>query len=131
MTNNSESAKPYIIEFEHRDGYLYARPQAQQDSLEISVGYWTDIAAYCVANGFSRLLVERDVATHNTLSDTYEVVSKVHEVGLTDVKIAFVERRPEHLEPDLLGETIALNRGVHCKVLENISQAEEWLLSQK
>lgn len=131
MPKSSKPAKPYVIEFEHREGYLYARPQAEEDSLDISVGYWTDIAVYCVENGFSKLLVERDIGTHNSLGDTYEVVSKVHEVGLTDVKIAFVERRPEHLEPDLFGETIALNRGIYCKVLKNIKEAEEWLLSKK
>jgi hypothetical protein len=41
-----------VVEFEHRAGYLYARAQAQKDSLEISVGYWTDIATCCKENGF-------------------------------------------------------------------------------
>jgi len=67
--------------------------------------------------------------TANTLGDSYEVVSKVHEVGLTNVKIAFVDRRPEHIEYDLFGETIALNRGITCKVLKKTTEAEAWLLS--
>jgi hypothetical protein len=129
MTKGSKATKPYVVEFEHRDGYLYAHAQAEKDSLDISIGYWTDIATYCKENGFSKLLVERDVGTYNSLGDTYEVVSKVHEVGLTDVKIAFIDRRPEHLEPDLFGETIALNRGIYCKVLKNVGEAEAWLLS--
>lgn len=129
MAENLEATKPYVVEFEHRAGYLYAHAQAEKDSLEISVGYWTDIATYCKENGFSRLLVERDVGTANSLGDTYEVVSKVHEVGLTNVKIAFVDRRPGHMDPDLFGETIALNRGITCKVLKNTTEAEAWLLS--
>ena len=129
MAESLESTKPYVVEFEHRAGYLYARPQAEKDSLDISVCYWTDIATYCRENGFSMLLVERDVGTANSLGDTYEVVSKVHEVGLTNVKIAFVERRPEHIDPDLFGETIAFNRGISCKVLKNTREAEAWLLS--
>jgi hypothetical protein len=130
MKKGSKATKPYIVEFEHRDGYLYAHAQAEKDSLDIAVGYWTDIATYCRDNGFSRLLVERDVGTQNSLGDTYEIVSKVHEVGLTDVKIAFIDRRPDHLEPDLFGETIALNRGIYCKVLKNFGEAEAWLLSK-
>jgi len=129
MAENSKATNPYVVEFEHRDRYLYAHAMAEKDSLDISVGYWTDIATYCKENGFSLLLVERDCGTKNSLGDTYEIVSKVNEVGLADVKIAFVERRPEHLEPDLFGETIALNRGVICKVLKTIKEAEEWLLS--
>jgi hypothetical protein len=126
---NSSKVNPYVVEYEHRGRYLYAHAMAEKDSLETSVGYWTDIATYCTEKGFSMLLVERDCGTRNSLGDTYEVVSKVHEVGLSDVKIAFVERNPDHLEPDLFGETICLNRGIFCKVFKNIKEAEEWLLS--
>jgi hypothetical protein len=69
------------------------------------------------------------VGTVNTLGDTYEVVPKVHEVGLTNVKIAFVDRRPEHIDSDLFDETIALNRSITCKVLKDTTEAEAWLLS--
>lgn len=129
MAKSSKATKPYVVEFERRDGYLYAHAMAEKDSLDTSVGYWTDIATYCKENGFSRLLVERDCGTKNSLGDTYEVVSKVNEVGLADVKIAFVDRRPGHMDPDLFGETIALNRGITCKVLKNTTEAEAWLLS--
>jgi hypothetical protein len=63
MSKSSKATKPYVVEFEHRDRYLYAHAMAEKDS------------------------------------------------------------------PDLFGETIALNRGVICKVLKTIKEAEEWLLS--
>jgi hypothetical protein len=129
MAENSKATKPYAVEFEHRDGYLYAHAMAERDSVDTSIAYWTDIATYCIAKGFSKLLVERDCGTCNSLDETFEVVSKVNEVGLSDIKIAFIDRRPDHMEPDLFGETIALNRGVICKVLKNFKEAEEWLLA--
>jgi len=119
----------YLIQFEHRDGYLYAFAQGKEDSYEISFGYWTDIATYCRENGFSKVLVEEDFETDTSVIDKYELMSHGHEVGFTGIKIAFIDRHPEQLKDNQFGETAALNRGLITKVFSNIQEAEEWLLS--
>jgi hypothetical protein len=129
MTKSSKENKPYTVTFKHCDGYLYAYAQGKEDSYEISVGYWTDIAMYCKENGFSKVIVEEDFETDTSIIDKYELMSHGHDVGLTGVKIAFVDRHSEQMKSNQFGETAALNRGLIVKVFSNIKEAEAWLLS--
>ncbi len=128
MDKNSKE-KSYTIRFEHRAGYLYAYGHALKDSFDTSVGFWTDIAAYCKDNKFTKVLVEEDFATDNSMIDMYEIVSQAHKLGFTGIKIAFVDRHPDQMKTNLFGETVALNRGLIAKVFSGAKEAEEWLLS--
>ena len=129
MTSKSEETKPYVINFEGRNGYLYAYAQAEKDSYEISLDFWTQIAQRCKENDFSRVLVEEDFGTDNSTIDMYELVSQGHQIGLTGLKIAFVDRHITQIDNNLFGETVARNRGLFAKVFTDIREAEEWLLS--
>ena len=129
MAKASKENKLYTVKFEHRQGYLYAYGKAEQDSFEVSLGFWTEIAAYCKANHFSKVLVEEDFETDNEIIDTYEIVSQGHKVGFTRIKIAFVDRHNSQMNNNLFGETVARNRGIQGKVFSNIKEAEKWLLS--
>lgn len=125
----THTTERYLIQFEHRAGYLYAFAQGKEDSYETSVGYWTDIARYCRENGFSRVLVEEDFETDTSVIDKYELMSHGHEAGFTGIKIAFIDRQPDQMNDNQFGETAAQNRGLITKVFSNIKEAEEWLLS--
>ena len=129
MTKSSKENKSYSVTFEHRPGYLYAYGKAVKDSFEISLGFWTEIAAHCKANNFSKVLVEEDFETDNEILDTYEIVSQGHKVGFTRVKIAFVDRHNSQMNNNLFGETVARNRGILGRVFPNVEEAEKWLLS--
>jgi hypothetical protein len=129
MAKNSKENKPYIIKFEHREGYLYVYVQAKEDSFDVSLDYWTEVTKYCKKNSFSKVLVEEDIGTDNKIIDTYEIVSRGQKVNLAGIKIAFVDRYPEQMESNRFGETVARNRGILVKVCPNIKEAEEWLLS--
>lgn len=96
MDKNSKE-KSYTIRFEHRAGYLYAYGHALKDSFDTSVGFWTDVAAYCKENKFTKVLVEEDFATDNSVFDMYEIVSQAHKIGFTGIKIAFVDRHPDQM----------------------------------
>jgi len=128
MKKNSKE-KSYTIKFEHRAGYLYAYGHALKDSFDTSLGFWSDIATYCKDNKFTKVLVEEDFATDNSMTEMYEIVIRGHELGFTGVKIAFVDRHPEQMNTNLFGETVALNRGLVVKVFSSAQEAEEWLLS--
>jgi len=129
MTSKLEETKPYVIKFEDRADYLYAYAQAPKDSYEISLDFWTQIALRCKENGFSKVLVEEDFGTDNSTIDMYELVSQGHQIGLTGVKIAFVDRHLTQIDNNLFGETVARNRGLFAKVFTDIKKAEAWLLS--
>ena len=128
MTSKSEETKPYVINFEGRNGYLYAYAQAEKDSYEISLDFWTQIAQRCKENGFSKVLVEEDFGTDNSTIDMYELVSQGHQIGLTGLKIAFVDRHLTQIDNNLFGETVARNRGLLAKVFTDTKEAEAWLL---
>ncbi len=129
MAENHGEEKPYKIKFEQREGYVYAYGQAKQDSFDTSLGFWMDIAAYCKENHVSRVLVEEDFGTDNSMMDTYEIMIQGQKIGFIGVKVAFVDRHPNHMDTNLFAETVALNRGLIAKVFSNIKEAEKWLLS--
>jgi hypothetical protein len=129
MTENSEEKKSYKISFEQREGYLYVYGNAKQDSFDTSLGFWMDIATYCKENNISKVLVEEDFGTDNSMMDTYEIMIQGQKVGFIGVKVAFVDRQPDHMDTNLFAETVAQNRGLIAKVFSNVEEAEKWLLS--
>jgi hypothetical protein len=50
-------------------------------------------------------------------------------MGLAGVKIAFVDRHPDHHELNLFGELVSTNRGLFCKVFRDLKEGEAWLVS--
>lgn len=129
MEQDSKGHKPYTIKFEHRAGYLYVYGQAPKDSFEVSLGFWKEVAAYCKEKGCSKVLVEEDFGTDNSMLDTYEIMNQGQIVGLSGIRIAFVDRHPEQMNNNLFAETVARNRGIIGKVFSSIQEAEGWLLS--
>ncbi|PKN53560.1 MAG: hypothetical protein CVU55_00090 [Deltaproteobacteria bacterium HGW-Deltaproteobacteria-13] len=128
MTESSEETKPYAIKFEHRAGYLYVYAHAEKDSFDISLGLWKDVASYCRANGFSKVLVEEDFGTDNDMTDAYEIMAEARNVGFGGIRIAFVDRHPDQMDSNLFSETVVRNRGISAKVFATVKEAEEWLL---
>jgi hypothetical protein len=88
-----------------------------------------EIVAYCKENSVSKVLVEEDFSTDNSMMDTYEIMVQGQKIGFIGVRIAFVDRHPDYMNTNLFAETVALNRGIIAKVFSNIKEAEEWLLS--
>lgn len=129
MAETPQQGKPYFIKFEQRPGFLYVYVQGQKDSLDISIAYWTEILEFCEGKNVSRLLVEEDFATDNTLFDTYELISRGQQTSMAKVKVAFVDRHQDQMKTNLFGETVAYNRGLIGKVFSDVGKAEEWLLS--
>jgi hypothetical protein len=50
-------------------------------------------------------------------------------MGLSGVKIAFVDRHADQHEQNLFGELVATNRGLYCKVFSDFNEGENWLVS--
>ena len=95
----STGEKPYSISFELRPDYLYARVSGDSDSYDISNAYWTEISEECAKHNVTKLLVDEDLAKPmESMSDVYHGASERSFMGLSSVKIAFVDRHPEHHE---------------------------------
>jgi hypothetical protein len=119
----------FNMNFEHRDGYLYAYAHAEKDSFKTSFDFWLEIARRCKVGGFTKVLVEEDFDNDLSMIDMYELTSQGHKIGLTGIKIAFVDCHISQIDNNLFGETVARNRGILGKVFTDIKKAEAWLLS--
>ena len=128
----SDGGKEYTITFELRPEYLYAYVKGDADSYDISHAYWSEIAVECAKHQVKKLLVDEDLAKPmNSVSEVFQGAAERAFMGLSGLKIAFVDRHPDHQEQNLFGELVATNRGLFCKVFENLQDAERWLTSEQ
>lgn len=126
----TEFNKPYEITFEHRSEYLYAYISGEKDSYEISRQFWLEIAAECNKNGCKKLLVEEDIVEPiPSLTEVFQGAAERSYMGLSGIKIAFVDRYIDHHEQNMFGELVATNRGLFCRVFSDFEQGEKWLTS--
>ena len=117
------------IRFEERSDYLYAFISGKKDSLPIALEYWQRVIDECYRRGFKKLLVEEDFPNQISTMEMFAVTSAIPQMVSTYLRIAFVDRRAEHDDLNVFGETVALNRGVDCHVFAELSDAENWLKS--
>jgi hypothetical protein len=126
----SDGGKEYTITFELRPGYLYAYVKGDADSYYISHAYWSDVSVECAKHQVKKLLVEEDLAKPiNSVSEVFQGAAERAFMGLSGLKIAFVDRHPDHREQNLFGELVATNRGLFCKVFDDVQEGEKWLIS--
>ena len=127
----SSGGKPYSITFEVRPQYLYAYVKGDSDSYEISNAYWTEVSAECAKHDTRKVLIDEDLAAPvDSRSDVIKGAAERSYMGLAGVKIAFVDRHPDHHEENLFGALVSTNRGLFCKVVNDLKEGEEWLLSE-
>ena len=128
-TNNSAAA--YAVRYEERDGYLYVFVEGPAEQLEASIETFSAIAQECKDRGFKRILIEEDLGTNLEFVDMYNFASQVPEMGFRGIKVAVSDRHIDHLEDNLFGETVAVNRGTLVRVFSDVNEAEKWLLSDE
>ena len=57
----------------------------------------------------------------------FEVCSAFPEIGLIGKKIAFVDRHADHDYGNQFGEIVAINRGIHAMIFNDVKDAKKWL----
>lgn len=117
----------YDLHCEVRGSYLFAQVRGEADSFEISLGYWKEIATELRRSGLRRVLVVEELKAPSSAVDTFEVASRLAEIGFRGVSVAFVDMELDHLPDNLFGENVARNRGVNGRVFNNLALAQEWL----
>lgn len=120
----------FSVAFEHRPGYLYALVTGERDSYEISRAYWLAVSEECAKHHVTRVLVDEDLRRPiESMNEVFQGAAERVYQGLSGVKIAFVDRHPDHHEQNVFGELVASNRGLFCKVFNELKDGEAWLLS--
>ena len=119
----------YEISFEARNGYLYVCSRSPVGDLHEAHKLWEAIARECRQRKFQRVLVEEDHGTHLHVVDTFDLATRISELGFNRIKVAFVDRNHAHEPANAFGETVAVNRGVNGRVCSSLQEAEHWLLN--
>ncbi|TBR12420.1 MAG: hypothetical protein EPO46_05015 [Lysobacter sp.] len=119
---------PYTLVFEPRVHYLYARVTGPEDTAEVSIAYWAEIASECHARGTERLLVEERLEGNSTVADMEQVVDGLLALGFHDIRVAFVDATEDAAL--LIGSEIRVQQhGLSGRVFRRIAEAEGWLLA--
>ena len=124
----NDLTKPYLLIFETRPQYLYARVTSETISPEMVVEYLHEVTDKCRKLAHKRLLVERDIPTTLSESDIFFTGNEFSNMGIDGMQIAFVDERAantDHLEFAML---VANNRGGHVELFHNVPDAENWLV---
>jgi hypothetical protein len=118
----------FTLRFEQRSGYLFAHVSGPEDSFDITLAYWTAIAAECLRRGERQALVVDELAGEPATHEELEArVRSLHGTGLEDVRVAFVELVDAHVAQMEHAEILAREQGFRLRVFTSITAAEIWL----
>lgn len=119
----------YNLAFEKREGYLYARIQADFMDLDTAREYLREIADRLVDDEYKKLLLDRDIPTMPGPGSVYYAVQAFQEY-IGNRKVAFVNvYEPIRKEMEFV-ELLAKNNGGDFKVFDTVEKAETWLLKE-
>ena len=100
-------------------------------ALEKAVAMISDAIIFCREKGITGLLIDaRELRgfPHPTVVDRYWFIRKWAEDSQHKVVISMISR-PEMIDPEQIGITIASNAGLTANVFDNEADARDWLLS--
>lgn len=118
----------FTLRFEQGSGYLYAHVSGPEDNFDITLAYWTAIAAECRRRGTRQVLVVDELVGEPPSDTELEGrVRSLHGTGLEDVRVAFVEPVDAHLAQMEHVEILAREQGFRIRVFARIVEAEIWL----
>ena len=117
-------------DFQFLDGYAAFRPTGRV-SFDEAVITIADALSYAMSQRVNRLLVDTTGLTGFPSPSVWErfwMASEWAAVAHSAVRLAVVAR-PELIDPDRFGVTVARNRGLFANVFSAEPEAIEWLLN--
>jgi hypothetical protein len=121
----------YEMRMIHEDDYLHVLVTGDNTPEDVA-GYLDQIHQACAEQGFSKVLIEENLAGPQLRTgDVYDVVTAASAGVAPDVRyIAFVDTNAAHEFAEIkFAETVAVNRGVNVKVFRDVPSAVAWLRS--
>lgn len=116
---------PYLLTFEPRSGYLYAKVLAETMTRETALKYLREVADKCAELKCDRLLIDRDVRAMLSPEDLSFAVNEFLKM-IGDTRVAFLNAHLTH-EAEL-GFAAMVGNNPAFKMCATTDAAEEWLL---
>lgn len=120
-------SEAYRIAFSNLGDILRAQVDGEHDTFEISLAYWTEIAAACHARGTRSLLVVENIREQGDPLFLEGLVDAIVALGFRDIRVAFVDLMQSHLAAMEHGEILARERGIVGRVFGEEGEAARWL----
>ena len=118
----------YSLAIDERAGTLFAEVTGPQDSLEVSVAYWRELAAEAARRRSRRMLVVDHLeGTPLDPEGLAVLIGRLVGIGLESIRIAFVEPTARHLPAMEHGEIFAAELGFDARVFGDTGHADRWL----
>ncbi len=122
------SEPDYELTFQERGGYLRVQIRGTQDSLEMSLAYWNEIAAECERRGTRALLVVDQLPGEPIPpQDQERVIEAMRDSYMRRVRVAYFEADAANLPLAEYGELVAREAGYTVRVFGSEREAELWL----
>ncbi|MGA2505068.1 MAG: hypothetical protein ABSG01_13335 [Anaerolineales bacterium] len=117
------------IQILKKSDYLVADFSGAGDLDEVSQQFGL-LAERCLAAKKSRLLIDTSaVQSVPAFTERFRAGERAVVFGYNGIKIAMVST-PGQVDPKLLGELVARNRGVNGRVFTDLAAAKRWLLEK-
>lgn len=120
-----DDERPYTIEMEDRDGYLYVLVSGDKLTANIAAGYWNEIAERCFEEDNRKILIEKSFKESATVEELLLMADLLGNL-LPNHWIAFVDRF-RHDNINELGKRLARNRNVMMQIFADVDEAARWL----
>lgn len=119
-----------LPEFLRREAEFALYAPRTEVSLETAVDMISEVIEYCRTYEIGGLLVDaRELYGFDqpTVVDRYWFLQRWATEAAGQIVMATIQR-PEMIDPEQIGITIAANAGLHLNVFDNEPDAREWLL---
>ena len=125
---SDEGGWPFRIDFRHDRNRLRAEVSGRTGSLENALGFWRSIATEALRLEVTTLLVV-DAAEGDPLDlgQLQELVRQVSQMGLKDIRIAFVETSHARIANDEAAEILGRELGYSVRIFGHETEAALWL----
>ena len=128
MHNSPNSEKPYELKFEDRSDYLYAQVMSEEEGCCYATGdYIGEIGEACRNTGCVRLLIEKMIPNTLWLWDSVFVLNHFPELGLSDIKVALVDRSATFFDTAGFGVCVGCEPKINMQVVSSFDAGESWL----
>lgn len=126
--NTTELKKDYTIAFEQRPQYLFAHIKGERGTFAIAHAYWSEIVQTTLETGFKKVLVIEDIPEAISIAEVHQLVSDFADLPVKDIRLAFIDKYPQHKTLNDFGILVGANRGLTVRSFDDETEAEAWLL---
>ncbi len=127
----NDPKRPYDISYDIRPEYLRAFIMGDLSETVTKVKVWAEIIDRCRESGHARLMTVLDGPGNTSEIDAFDSSRQIVSLGLSGIKIAYVDLDPANHENNQFGELVAENRGAFAKVFTTEAEAHNWLIGPR